>query len=142
MKNKAKAYADLDAQHIKAIRDSLDLFIRHTGEESGICAEAVAAVAFYQLQRHPTWGRNATTTQKTASYKHWKGICHRCKEPVERAEAKFHHLTRGVPNQHDPLNLVPEHTSCHDDEHYVVYGSLSKGSPRPKNPKKASTNDV
>ena len=52
MKNKAKAYADLDAQHIKAIRDSLDLFIRHTGEESGICAEAVAAVAFYRKGGH------------------------------------------------------------------------------------------
>ena len=140
MKNKAKAYADLDAQRIKAIRDSLDLFIQRTGDEFGICAEAVAAVAFYRLQRHPTWGRNATTTQKTASYKHWNGICHRCKEPVERTEAKFHHLTRGVPGQHDPLNLVPEHTSCHDDEHNVIYGSLSKGSPRPKNPKKASTN--
>ena len=137
MKNNNKAYADLDAQDIKSIRDSLDLFINRTGEEWGICAEAVAAVAFYRLQRHPTWGRNATPTQKTASFKHWKGICFRCKESVGRTEAKFHHLTRGVPNQHDAHNLVPEHTSCHDDEHNVVYGSISKGAPRPKNPKKA-----
>jgi hypothetical protein len=132
MKNRAKTYTDLTPNQIKDIRDSLDKFIRNTADGSGICAEAVAAIAFYRLQRHPTWGRNATPTQKNAAYKHWKGVCHRCNEEVGRAEAKFHHLNRGVPNQHEPSNLVPEHTSCHDDEHNVIYGSLSKGSPRPR----------
>jgi hypothetical protein len=132
---------NLDAKHVKAIRDCLDLFIRRTSDEFDICEEAVAAIAFYWLQRHPTWGRNATTAQKNASYKHWNGTCHRCKKPVGRAEAKFHHLSRGIPRQHQPLNLVPEHTSCHDDEHNVIYASLAKGSPQPRKPKKTSISD-
>lgn len=136
MKDNPKTYANLNSDEIEAVRDALDSFIHETSAKSGICAEAVAAVAFYRLQRHPTWGRNATPTQKNASYQHWNGICHRCRQPVKRSEAKFHHLTRGVPNQHEPANLVPEHTACHDDEHNVIFGSLSKGSPRPK-PKKS-----
>ena len=126
----------------QAVRDSLDEFVRRNSEELGICEAAVAAAAFYRLQRHPTWGRNATTTQKNASFKHWSGVCHRCKQAVGRSEAKFHHLTRGIPNEHSPLNLVPEHPTCHDDEHHVRNGSLSKGSPQPKKPKKTTHNDA
>ena len=129
MKNKILKYSELDDGCIKIIRDALDSFIARTGEELSICEEAVSAVAFYRLQRHPVWGRNATTAQKNASYEHWKGRCYLCPDKVERAEAKFHHLIRGVKNQHGPDNLVPVHTSCHDKEHNVQNGSLSKKSP-------------
>jgi hypothetical protein len=127
-----KTYAELTKHEIEVIRDAVDQFITDLSAKISTCTEAVATVAFYRMQRHPSWGRNATTTQKNASYKHWKGVCHRCKEKVARSEAKFHHIVRGLPDQHGPKNLVPEHTACHDDEHNVVYGSLSKGSPTKK----------
>lgn len=140
MKKKIKKYADLKKPQIAQIRDLLDEIISNISADLSVCSEAVAAVAFYRLQRHPSWGRNATKTHKNASFQRWKGICNRCKRPVSRAEAKFHHLVRGVPNQHGPENLVPEHTECHDDEHNVVYGSLSKGSPVKKVRRVRNTN--
>jgi len=142
MAKTTKNYAELTPAEIKDIRDALDSFIAVTSDQFDACAEAVAAVAFYRLQRHPTWGRNATDAQKSVSYKHWKGVCHRCHKHVERGEAKFHHLTRGVPNQHVPSNLVPEHTSCHDDEHNVLYGSFDKGSPVSKKRKKTKIDNA
>ena len=127
------------------IRRRIDEFVVTLAKELSLSHEEVANEAFYRLQRHPEWGRNASPTQKRASYKYWKkqakgdyALCHKCRKEVTYEEAKFHHLCRGIQNQHDPLNLVPEHPKCHDKEHDVIKGSLSKGSPEkhliPENP--------
>lgn len=118
----------LDAK--STIRAAVDDVIRALAARLSLTEEAVANEAFYHLQRHPQWGRNATASQKRASHRHWGGRCHRCGEEVPFSDAKFHHLKRGMPGQHDPSNLVPEHEHCHDEQHGVSRGSLSKGSPR------------
>jgi hypothetical protein len=93
--------------------------------------EYIANEIFYYIQRHKEWGRNATKTQKRASFKYHKGKCSKCNKPINSIDgAKFHHLERGVPKQHEPENLVPQHLKCHDEEHGVLKGSLSKGTPR------------
>jgi hypothetical protein len=113
-----------------SIRSSLTELVESLAAKHELFPETVANEAFYLLQRHPHWGRNATKAQKRASFTYWKGLCYRCGEALSFAEAKFHHLKRGIPNQHGPTNLVPEHLECHDAEHKVAQGSLSKGSPR------------
>jgi len=119
---------ELDDSDKKAIHKAITQGIEKVALERSICREAVANEAFYVLQRNPAWGRNATSTQKRASFARWEGRCYRCKKALTAEDAKFHHLSRGVPDQHGPSNLVPEHLRCHDDQHGVSRGSLSKGS--------------
>lgn len=121
--------AEITQQDKDAVRSATSKAIEHLSEARAVCIEAIANEAFYWLQRHPQWGRNASSTHKKASFQHWKGLCHCCKQAVAFDDAKFHHLHRGVQNQHGPQNLVPQHLHCHDEEHGAVKGSLSKGSP-------------
>ena len=102
--------------------------IRAFAKQFGKPPEAVAVEAFYVLQSHPEWGRNASATHKRRSLAHWQGCCYECGQPVTTAEATYHHLKRGVPNQHGPENLVPTHPGCHDRTHNAVKGSLLKGT--------------
>jgi hypothetical protein len=120
---------EITLQNKDAIRSAISKTIEKLSEAHKVCIEAIANEAFYWLQRHPQWGRNASSTHKKASFQYWNGVCHRCKQAVALNAAKFHHLHRGVPNQHGPRNLVPQHLHCHDDEHGAEKGSLSKGSP-------------
>lgn len=127
-----RTYSDLTNDDKDLIRKPLDILIQSLSEKLNATPEAIATELFYRLQRHPDYARNANTTQKNKSYAHHKGICQHCHEPVARQEAKFHHLERGVRNQHAPDNLVPYHVDCHDHKHGAVKDSLSKGSPRGK----------
>jgi hypothetical protein len=126
---RVRTFAETAPEEKRRINDAVDDLIATLAAATGICREAVANVAFYRLQRHPGWGRNASKAQKRASHTRWKGTCKRCNKPVAFAAAKFHHLKRGIPDQHAPGNLVPEHLKCHDSEHSVKKGSLTKGSP-------------
>jgi hypothetical protein len=121
--------AEITQKDKDEVRSAISKTIEHLSATRAVCIEAIANEAFYWLQRHPQWGRNASASHKKASFLHWKGLCHRCQRAVALEEAKFHHLHRGVPNQHGPRNLVPQHLHCHDEEHGALRGSLSKGSP-------------
>ena len=134
-----KTRAEITQKDKVAIRAAISAAIKRVSISCAVCTEAVANEAFYLLQRHPQWGRNASSTHKRASFKHWKRRCHRCKKSVPFDEAKFHHLLRGVPNQHGPENLVPQHLHCHDEEHGATRGSLSKGSPMKKSSRAQQT---
>ena len=112
------------------IRASVAELIERLAGKLKIHPEAVADVAFLYIQKHPSWGRNPSRTQKRASHKHWNNRCQGCREPVELRDAVFHHLRRRIPNQHEPENMLPYHRDCHDKVHDVSQGSLSKGSPR------------
>jgi hypothetical protein len=48
---------------------------------------------------------------------------------VALGDAVFHHRQRRIPGQHAPKNLWPYHSGCHDSQHRVTHGSLSKGTP-------------
>ena len=120
----------MKAETKSAIRSALAELISSLATERSLTPEEVANESFYFLQRHPTWGRNPSATQKRASHRHWNGQCHRCVHEVAFVDATFHHLKRGIPHPHAPENLVPECMVCHDREHGVSHGSLSKGSPR------------
>jgi hypothetical protein len=128
-----RTLADATRDERGRIKIAVDKLISSLADSCGLCREAVANIAFYCLQRHADCGRNATKKQKRASYAHWDGRCKKCNEPVSFEDAKFHHVKRGIPNQHEPDNLVPEHEKCHDEEHNVKKGSLSKGSPVRRN---------
>ena len=123
-----KAYGQLTEAEHDAIRRHVDALIESLSRELGVCVEAVANTMFMRVQKHPLWGRNATEAHKKASFSAWEGKCERCGQPVDKAEAVYHHLSRGVPNQHRPENLVPHHNRCHDDVHGVTQGSLTKGT--------------
>lgn len=116
----------------KSIRAALEDLVESLAAKHSLLPEAVANELFYQLQRHPRWGRNASLAQKRAAFTYWKGRCHRCGGELAFSDSKFHHLKRGISDQHGPPNLVPEHLQCHDAEHRVIRGSLSKGSPKRK----------
>lgn len=127
-----RTYSDLTQDDKGLIRRQLDVLIQSLSESLNASPEGIATELFYRLQRHPDYARNANTTQKNKSYTHYDGICQNCHKPVSRREAKFHHLKRGLRNQHAPENLVPYHVDCHDHEHGAVNDSLSKGSPKRK----------
>ena len=112
-----------------AIRESLEELVERLAQELSLSHETVANEAFYFLQRHSRWGRNATGAQKRASFQHWKEQCFVCNQSLEFSEAVFHHLKRGIADQHAPANLVPSHSKCHDRIHGVTQGSLFKGAP-------------
>jgi hypothetical protein len=131
-KAKERGGGQISQAEKKSARAGLEDLVESLAAKHSLLPEAVANELFYQLQRHPRWGRNATLAQKHASFAYWKGLCHWCGEALSFADSKFHHLRRGIPDQHAPLNLVPEHLQCHDAEHKVELGSLSKGSPRKK----------
>lgn len=138
-------YSELTPIQKSVIVRTLDLFIRTTSEQLGVCPTVVAAASFYRLQRHPEWGRNPTRSQKTLAYKHWGGVCQhpKCmiKDPIKKNELTFHHLIRGIPDQHSPHNLVPMHILCHDDEHNAISRSLATGSPPRKPTTKRQTKE-
>jgi len=113
-----------------AIRTALSCLVESQAAEHSLSSQEVANEVFYSVQRHPSWGRNASGAQKRAAYTHWKRRCHRCGEELPFADAIFHHLKRGIPDQHAPSNLVPQHVKCHDREHGLYRGSLAKGAPR------------
>ena len=123
-----KTYDQLTDAERDEIRGQLDAVIESLSRELGVCVEAVANTAFMHVQKQPNWGRNATKAHKNASFLAWEGKRQRCRQPVDRSAAVFHHLSRGVPNQHGPQNLVPHHNRCHDEEHGVMQGSLTKGT--------------
>lgn len=122
--------AELTQPEKRTIQDRLGELVATLSSTLSVCQEAVANEIFYKVQRHAVWGRNAKPAQKKASFEYWKRKCHRCSREVALEDAKFHHLRRGVPGQHGPENLVPEHQDCHDAEHGITQSSLSKGAPK------------
>lgn len=56
---KPRMYSDLTPSEKSQIVEALDSFIISISQQVGACPEAAAAAAFYRLQRHPKWGRNA-----------------------------------------------------------------------------------
>lgn len=130
MNEALRSTAELSRADKVAIREGIVALVESVAAERAIHEQAVANEAFYLLQRHRRWGRNATEAARKAAYDHARGICHRCARPVRYSDANFHHLKRGIPDQHRPGNLVPEHQECHDAEHEVTHGSLSKGAPK------------
>ena len=116
-----------------AIRERFDLMVEKTASELVIPREMVAREIFYWIQRHPDpdLRRNPNAREKRVSFMYWGG-CQRqgCKDTLELKHAVFHHEQRGIRGQHDPANLKPYHAGCHDREHSVAKGSLSKGSPK------------
>lgn len=122
----------MDESQRKRIKESIGELIEGLDKDLEAYPEAVADVAFLYIQKHPSWGRNASRAQKRAAYKHWEGKCQACRKDVAFDNAVFHHLERRIPDQHGPKNLLPYHPKCHDDAHEVKVGSLSKGTPRLK----------
>ena len=120
----------MDDDQKRTIKASVGKLIEKLARDLDAYPEAVADVAFLYIQKHPSWGRNPTRTQKQASYEKWGGQCQKCNRAIEFEEAVFHHLARRIPNQHGPENLLPYHPPCHDKKHDVVEGSLSKGAPQ------------
>lgn len=130
-----KRRRSVDKEAKDRIHSRIDEMIEGTAEEVGLTPEEVAQETFYRMQRHPDPGlrRNATKAEQRASFEHW-GECQRpgCTDELTIEEAVFHHLERGIPEQHSPSNLLPFHPGCHDAAHSVHEGSLSKGSPAKK----------
>ena len=124
-----KNYNALDNTDKSMISAGLSQCIEELGMKAQAYPEAVANYCYYALQRHKTWGRNATLKQKKVAYSFWKHRCAKCKEPLAFEDAVFHHKERGIQGQHSPQNLFPQCESCHDQEHAISKGSLSKGSP-------------
>ena len=78
-----KTYNQISDEERDAIRGRVDNLIETLSRELDICVEAVGNTAFMRVQKHPEWGRNATDAHKAASYSARKGICERCRQPVE-----------------------------------------------------------
>jgi 5-methylcytosine-specific restriction endonuclease McrA len=133
--DRSRPASEMTKEETKLIWKAVDALVERLSLETDLCPEAVANSAFYRLQRHPDWARNATQTQKRVSHAARGGKCFRCGEEVAFKDATFHHLLRGVPDQHGPANLVPFHEKCHDEEHKAEKASLMKGSPRRRKPK-------
>lgn len=113
------------------IRAELDSFVKRVSAKTGLPGEAVALeVRYWHQSASNKYRTNASTADKTRSYKFYDGRCQAagCGEPIDRNDAVFHHVDRGVPDQHAPENLKPYHESCHDSHHGVERGSLTKGS--------------
>jgi hypothetical protein len=127
-------YADMTDTEKSQIWAAVDALVANLAAVTGMCAEAVATSAYYRLQRHPAWGRNASKDHKQAAHAAGNGRCYKCGEEVALKDATFHHLRRGIPNQHGPANLVPSHEKCHNEEHGAEQASLMKGSPRRRKP--------
>jgi hypothetical protein len=119
----------MNAQEKTILRTSLEEWVGSIAAKLSLDEAEIANEAFYSLQRHKVWGHNATSAQKRAAYKHWNTHCQNGHE-LSFEDATFHHLTRGIPNQHEPANLVPLCRTCHDAKHGVRRGSILKGSPR------------
>jgi hypothetical protein len=58
----ARTFAESTSVEKERINDAVDKLIASLSDSLGLCREAVANVAFYRLQRHTQWGRNATMT--------------------------------------------------------------------------------
>jgi hypothetical protein len=130
-----RTYAEMTAVEKSQIWAAVDALVANLAAETGLCPEAVANSAFFRLQRHPSWGRNASDAQQRASHAESERRCFRCGNEVAFEDAAFHHLRRGIPDQHGPANLVPAHVKCHDEEHNAEQRSLMRGSPRYRKPK-------
>jgi hypothetical protein len=122
----------MDTELRSRVKESVLGLVEQLSAELRLPRAAIADIAYLYLQKHPTWGRNPSKSQKRAAHNHWKGACQECAGPVEFSEAVFHHRQRRIDEQHSPQNLLPYHDSCHDKHHGVVSGSLSKGSPKRK----------
>ena len=112
----------------QVIYERVDNLVESLAESFKVQKSLVANSIFMRVQKHPQWGRNATSKHKNQSYQHWKGICPVCEKPVDRKSAIFHHLKRGVDDLHGPENLVPTHNDCHDRIHQIKEASLTKGT--------------
>ena len=113
----------------KEIQDYIDNIVEQLSREKNLIPVVVSNIAFLRLQKHPTWGRNATKTQKRESFKLSKEKCYICKKRISFSEAVFHHYKRDIAKQHSYPNLVPLHSDCHDRLHKVKNNSLLKGTP-------------
>jgi 5-methylcytosine-specific restriction endonuclease McrA len=63
---------------------------------------------------------HATDSERLRSFRHYQGLCQypgcsdkSLKSWKGRELVEYHHLRRGVPNLHEPENLVPMHPECH-----------------------------
>ncbi len=119
-----------------SLRADLEAWVRAQAKTLGHTEEAVVQELRYWQQSGP-WRTNPTKANKTASFKHWNGLCSSCKHPIESlAAATFHHLKRGVRSQHGPENMVPLHRAeqfgCHEKLHAAPPGSFTAGSRKAK----------
>jgi hypothetical protein len=119
------------------LRAELDHFVSEKAVALGRPEEAVVQEVRYWQQSAAKGHTNPTATQRRLSFEHWKNVCAVCGERIESLDkATFHHLKRGIPNQHAPENMQPLHRNeprgCHEKIHGVPVGSLTAGSMRRK----------
>jgi 5-methylcytosine-specific restriction endonuclease McrA len=96
------------------------------------CAVVLELRYYHQSGSNP-YRTTATKSDKRASLAHFKNVCQGCRtgEPLDLAEAAFHHERRGFADQHRPPNLAPYHRDCHNREHHLPEGSsVHKGAPK------------
>ena len=120
----------MDTEDRAKVKQAVAGLVETLCESLGLPRAAVADIAYLYLQKHPSWGRNPSKTQKRAAHRHWQGRCQDCQKLVSFEESVFHHRKRRIDEQHSPGNPLPYHDACHDKHHGVVVGSLSKGSPK------------
>lgn len=115
------------------LRRELDLFVSKRATKLGRPEEAVVHEIRLWQQSAAKGHTNATKTQQRKSFNHWKGICSACNKTIDSlADATFHHLKRGISNQHAPENMQPLHRDggCHEKLHGAPAGSFTAGSKR------------
>lgn len=100
--------------------------------KTGLPDEGVVQEIRYWHQRASNeWSTHPSPTAKARSFRYWSSKCQRpgCRKPLTKDEASYHHLKRGIPNQHRPESLLTYHHGCHYNEHGAVRASLRKGPP-------------
>ena len=115
----------------KIIRAGLVRFTNRHAFRLGCPPEAIVQEIRYWQQSNADWRTNPTKTQKAKSFKHYRGVCQLCSKKISTiADATFHHWKRGVPDLHEPKNMIPlcKIDGCHETLHNAPPGSFTVGS--------------
>lgn len=120
-----------DKQRLE-IRSELDALAKRLMSSAGLSGEAIALeIRYWHQSASNPYRTNSTSSDKNKSYKVHEGKCGFCSKKIESFdEAVFHHIERGIADQHGPENLVPYHNECHDNHHHAgkQAASMTKGS--------------
>jgi hypothetical protein len=108
----------------KDIRKKLLSYVKALSKTHSLYPEAIVLEMryFHQSATNP-YRTNASKRDKQKSLDHYKGKCQAkgCKKVlgnIVKRSIEFHHVKRGVPNQHEPKNLKPYCKGCHYKEHH------------------------
>lgn len=120
----AKLRSGASKEQRQKIRKKLFSYVDSISKLHGLHKEAVVLEMryFHQSATNP-YRTNATKKDKERSLTHYKGKCKAkgCKKTlgfVVKKGIEFHHIERGIPNQHEPKNLKPFCKGCHFTEHH------------------------